>query len=170
MPLPGGLGAMKVTTGMYFLPTGNSTQQTGVASDIRVPSPRDGYGIGERELDYSLPPQKMPPFLSSSANPKKGRYRYRPVTESIVSELGRRSARRIAANTAFSQIAKELKEAEETEGVVKLADILDKSKKKKKKKKKGHGKKDEDDRKTLDAQIEAVLAEAVDIAADFANL
>ncbi len=37
MPLPWDLGGMKVTTGLYFLPGGKSTQKMGVEADVRLP-------------------------------------------------------------------------------------------------------------------------------------
>lgn len=168
MPLPGGVGAMKVTTGMYYLPTGASTQQTGVASDIRIPSLRDGYDLGERELDYSLPPQSMPPFLSEKANPQKGADRYREVTSAMVTELSKKSSSRVDASKVFAEIRKELEEAKKNEGVVRLKEILSKSREAKK------GKKVDDDgeaeRKKFEAQLKSVRDEAVAIAGDLARL
>ena len=54
MPLPWELGAMKVTTGLYFLPGGKSTQKTGVAADVRLPGWFVLEDIGEAALDYPL--------------------------------------------------------------------------------------------------------------------
>lgn len=166
MPLPDGVGAMKVTTGMYFLPTGASTQQTGVASDIRIPSLRDGYDLGERELDYSLPPQSMPPFLSDKANPPKGEDRYREVSSAMITQLSKSSAKRVEGAKVFGEIKKDLEEAKKNQGVVKLKELLSKSKDKK-------GEKDDDgeaERKEFEAQIAAVRTEAVAIAADLARM
>ena len=40
------MGALKVTTALFFRPGGRSTQKDGVASDVGIPSPfsRDGFG------------------------------------------------------------------------------------------------------------------------------
>jgi carboxyl-terminal processing protease len=77
MNLPRDLGAIKVTTGMFFIPGGNSTQYKGVEADIVLPGVFSTKEIGEASLDYSLPPKSIPSFLSDSAgaafkiNPKE---------------------------------------------------------------------------------------------------
>src|SRR5690606_9160508 len=49
-PLSEGMGAIKVTRGMFFLPGGNSTQHIGVPSDIEVPSVFNGEEVGEAKM------------------------------------------------------------------------------------------------------------------------
>lgn len=128
LPLPPQLGAMKVTTALYFLPGGMSTQHRGVAAHIRVPTAMDGMELGERLLDYSLPPQATEPFLSSTANPTSGPDRWRPVTAPEVAELARRSAERVAQDPGMIELRKEIEEARANTGVVKLAELRKKSK------------------------------------------
>lgn len=169
MPLPGNVGAMKVTTGMYFLPTGESTQQKGVAADIRVPSLRDGYDLGERELDYSLPPQSVPPFLSSKANAPAGRDHYRPITQAVLEKLRRQSAARVKKASEFSEIEKELAEAKKNEGVVKLSELLKKSEDPKKSAKSEEDEDPEAERQKFEAKLAIVKHEAVNIVADLAR-
>ncbi|MBE0556148.1 MAG: PDZ domain-containing protein, partial [Proteobacteria bacterium] len=62
-PLPRDLGGMKVTTGLYFLPGGTSTQMMGVEADVRLPVWFMLEDIGETALDYPLPVQAITPFL-----------------------------------------------------------------------------------------------------------
>jgi carboxyl-terminal processing protease len=66
-PGSGELGAVKVTVGMFFTPGGFSTQHRGVEADVKIPSQFDHDDIGEKYLDYSLPPKQLPPFLSPEA-------------------------------------------------------------------------------------------------------
>lgn len=157
-PLPGGLGALKVTTGMFFLPGGKSTQGIGVVSDIKVPSLLDGIEVGERLLDYSLTPQTTEPFLSKEANGGSPASRWSPVNEGLVSALATKSAARVAKAPLFAEIKKENEESQKNKGAVKLAEM-------RKKGKKGTPERDkEDDRyKKLDA---AVVGEGVDILVD----
>lgn len=156
-PLPGGLGALKVTTGMFFLPGGKSTQGIGVASDIRVPSLLDGLEVGERLLDYSLTPQVTESFVSKEAN-GEGAERWSPVTDALISTLATKSAARVAKTAAFAEIKKENDDAQKNKGPVKLAELRKKAKKGSPEREK------EDDRyKGLEA---AVIAEGVDILVD----
>ncbi|HEY8270153.1 MAG TPA: S41 family peptidase, partial [Pseudobdellovibrionaceae bacterium] len=72
LPMPNNLGALKVTVGMFFVPGGNSTQHRGVEADVVLPGPYSTDDIGEKFLDYSLPPQKIASFLSPEAYVKEG--------------------------------------------------------------------------------------------------
>lgn len=121
--LPGQIGAVKVTTGMFFLPAGNSTQKTGVPSDIVVPSLFDGFEIGEATLDYSLPPQSVAPFVSSTANDLKGGDRWTPITGATLERLRAKSKARVAASAEFAEIQKQVDEAKKNRGVVKLSEL-----------------------------------------------
>lgn len=67
VPMPAEIGALRVTTGMFFLPGGASTQLKGVPADITVPSVFDGFNMGEDKLEYALPAQSVAPFLSQAA-------------------------------------------------------------------------------------------------------
>ncbi|MCK6548964.1 S41 family peptidase [Myxococcota bacterium] len=123
LPLPGEMGAMKVTTGMFFLPKGASTQHTGVTSDIRVPSILDRVDVGEKSLPYALPTQSTEAFLSDRANSENGTKRWRPITKTDIAELARRSAERVAKDPDMAEIKKELDDAEKNRGIVRLAEL-----------------------------------------------
>ena len=120
--LPGGMGAVKLTMGMFFRPAGQSTQQIGVAADVSVPSILDGYDIAEKNLDYSLPTQAIPPFLSSTAN-GQGADHYEPLTSEQVEALKKRSQMRVTENTVFQEIKKDIAESEKREGQVSLKEL-----------------------------------------------
>lgn len=158
-PLPGGLGALKVTTGMFFLPGGKSTQGIGVPSDIRVPSLLDGLEVGERLLDYSLAPQTTEAFLSKDANGDARSARWTPVTDALIAGLAAKSSERVAKAPAFAEIKKENDDSQMNKGPVKLADLRKKSKAK------GTPERDKEDERYKGLEA-AFVGEAVDILAD----
>jgi carboxyl-terminal processing protease len=127
LPLPGELGAMKVTTGMFFLPAGMSTQQKGVPSDILVPSMLDGIDVGEKSLAYALPPQSTDPFISKAANVGEGPKRWRPIETSDIGALASKSKERIAKDADMQQVLKDLEEGKKNKGVVRLGDLRKKA-------------------------------------------
>ncbi|MBK8203519.1 MAG: hypothetical protein IPK68_14730 [Bdellovibrionales bacterium] len=63
---------MKTTVGMFFTAGGKSTQHVGVDSDVVMPSAYSTDEIGEKNLDYSLPPKQVAPFLSRKAYVAEG--------------------------------------------------------------------------------------------------
>ncbi len=165
-PLPRELGAMKVTVSMFFLPGGQSTQRAGVRSDVRVPSLLDGYDLGEAKLDYALPSQSIKPFLSASANGSNANERWRVIEDAAVSELNKRTAKRVAKDPDFAKIKTKLAEAEKSKDIVKLADLRKKSAQESNK-----GEKAEEADKNESKQLEAaVVRESVNILADLVTL
>ncbi|MFO0724143.1 MAG: S41 family peptidase [Myxococcota bacterium] len=129
-PLPHNLGALKVTTGMFFLPGGRSTQQMGVKADVRVPSLLDGVDVGEKTLDYSLAPGSTEPFVDARANADGGAEHWKPITDVLVQGLTQKSKERIAHEPKFTEIQKEVEQGR-SRGLVKLADLRKKSSAKK---------------------------------------
>jgi len=122
--LPLGQGAIKVTTGMYFRPGGKSTQNTGVESQIVLPSLLANGEIGEKTQRYVLENQETAPFLSSYANAVPTVGRWHPVSSEVVEKLAARSAERVKKSEDFEEIREMLKEAEDNDGVVRLEEIL----------------------------------------------
>ncbi|MBL7717082.1 MAG: PDZ domain-containing protein [Bdellovibrionales bacterium] len=128
-PLPLGLGAMKVTTGMFFIPGGASTQHVGVASDIQIPTPWAGDDIGEKTLDYSLPTQTIPAFLGKEANSTDPAKQWKEVSSDLTKKLAEKSKSRVASDKRFAEMIKEQEEVKKNKGVIKLADLRKKAKK-----------------------------------------
>ena len=118
-----GLGALKITTALFFRPGGRSTQNDGVASDIHVPSLFGREDFGERAQDYALPGQRKSPFLSDSAA-GSGKHIWKPVTEEITESLSSRSKERVAASEEFAEVEEKLAKARANDGLVVLADII----------------------------------------------
>ena len=159
-PLPANLGAIKVTTGMFFLPSGESTQRIGVTSHIRIPSVLDGYRTGEKDLDYALPAESISGFRSAAANANNPKQRFRPVTEKDLQGLATRSAARVKANTVLQDVVRELSQADANSSAVRLKDLRAKAK--------DNDVGDENAAKQkFDARQEAFVNEGVDILVDY---
>lgn len=125
MPLPSELGALKVTVGMFFIPGGQSTQHRGVFADVPLPGNFSSDEIGEKSLDYSLPPRSLPAFISEEAYVKEGPEAWVPVTADMVTQLKDRSATRVAANEDFKKILTNLKKSEEEKNKpVKISEVM----------------------------------------------
>lgn len=122
-PLPPGLGALKVTTALFFRPGGASTQASGVASDVVVPSPFNLDLFGEKRQPRSLPPQSVPPFPSASAN-GPGEDRWQPITPELVQALRKRSEARQRSDEALQKVRRELAERAKDDGVLEIAEVL----------------------------------------------
>jgi carboxyl-terminal processing protease len=133
-PLPWDLGGMKVTTALYFLPGGKSTQKIGVGADVRLPIFFILEDVGETALDYPLPAQEITPFLDVPGNVLP---LWKPLKQHMLAELAARSHARVAQNTKFAEIIKNNKEAAAKKGVIRLADL------RKEMEKEGGGKKKE---------------------------
>jgi hypothetical protein len=122
-PLPPGLGALKVTTALFFRPGGASTQASGVASDVVVPSPFNLDVFGEKRQPRSLPPQSVPPFPSASAN-GAGPDRWEPVAPQTVAALRARSAARQKGDSELQKVREDLAERAKDDGVLEIAEVL----------------------------------------------
>ena len=119
-PLPWDLGAIKVTTGLYFMPGGKSTQKMGVEADIRLPMWFTLEDIGETELDYPLPVQAITPFL---AVPRNAVPLWKPLEQPMLAELAARSKIRVAKDAKFAEIIRSNKEAAGKKGFIRLTDL-----------------------------------------------
>lgn len=119
-PLPRDLGAMKITTAMYFLPGGKSTQKVGVEANVRLPTWFILEDVGETALDYPLPAQAITPFFGVPGNAAPI---WKPVEQPMLAELAVRSKARVAKEAKFAEIIKNNKEAASKKGVIRLADL-----------------------------------------------
>jgi carboxyl-terminal processing protease len=135
VPLPRNLGAIKVTTGMFFVPGGKSTQHEGVPSDVPLPSVFNDDDIGEKSLDYSLIPKTISPFVSDKANSAAPGEHWDAVKSAEVALLAKNSKDRVAKNPKFAEIQKEIEDSKKNKGIIKLAEVLKKSRQDKNKKK-----------------------------------
>jgi carboxyl-terminal processing protease len=119
-PLPRGLGGMKVTTGLYFLPGGKSTQKMGVDADVKLPMWFILEDIGETKLDYPLPVQAITPFLAVPRNPAP---LWKSLEQPMLVELAARSKARVAKDAKFAEIIKNNKEAADKKDIIRVTDL-----------------------------------------------
>lgn len=165
--VPGDLGALKVTIGMFFTPGGFSTQHRGVESDIIIPSAYNLDDMGEKTMDYSLPPKKIDSFLSKDAQGEKESL-WTPIKSDWISKLKTRSSQRVAKSEEFKKIIDELEKTQKLGKVIKVAEVLkDKGEKEKKVKKSRYAEKAEKDKEYLKR---AEIQEASDVLLDLINL
>jgi len=125
LSLPRGFGALKVTTAMFFLPAGQSTQHKGVAADVVIPSPFAALEIGERFDPQALPPAKVKDFRGANAQPLDKSSKYREVSEEDITKLSKNSAKRIEASKEFKELAKESDKIKKNKGVIKIAELYE---------------------------------------------
>lgn len=163
VPIPQELGALKVTVGMFFTPGGKSTQHTGVDSDIVIPGPYVTNEVGEKNLDYSLPPKKIPAFLSKEAYVKEGPSAWGMITSEMIKSLADKSKARVEKSEDFKKIVEELNKTESKGKVIKLADVVKEQSDKKKKKDLKNASKKEKDAEYLKR---ADIVEAANVLAD----
>ncbi|NBX83034.1 tail-specific protease [bacterium] len=155
--LPAGLGGMKVTTAMFFIPEGKSTQLQGVASDVVLPSMLNNDEIGEKGLDYALQPQTISGFVSKDANSSDPARYWAPVTPEKLVQVQKNSEQRVAQESKFLEIIKRKEKNKKDNGIVRIADIqkenLEQEKKKQKNKKPTANTSDDEEDKAEDGEL-----------------
>ncbi len=164
--VPNDLGAVKVTIGMFFIPGGNSTQHRGVEADVVLPGPFSTEEVGEKSLDYSLPPKKIDNFVSDTGFVKAGEGAWSLIKPEWIKSLKDKSQARVDKNVEFKKIIEDLAKAKERGKVIRVSDILkdkEKIEKEKKKSKNRYGKKEEREKEYLKR---ADLQEATSILLD----
>jgi carboxyl-terminal processing protease len=123
--LPPGLGALKITTALFFRPGGQSTQKDGVASDVAIPSPFSRDGFGEASQDYALDGERIDPFVSRTANGRNGsNERWKPLTEPVLAKLRAQSQLRVGSSEAFAELREKIAEAE-ADNELQLSELIE---------------------------------------------
>jgi carboxyl-terminal processing protease len=92
--LPLKMGAVKITVQKFYRPSGDSTQNRGVESDIQLPSLTAHLDVAESDLEYALEFDRVPPMEFR---------RYELVDPTILAELARRSAERVKNSSEFQR-------------------------------------------------------------------
>lgn len=164
------IGAFKVTIGRFFIPGGSSTQHDGVSSDIVFPSLYSRDDIGEKNLDYSLPPKTISPFLSSSAYIDKGPTAWKRVTKGILARLSNLSQRRVRQSEDFKEVLEDIKKAETRDKVIYIEEILNESSETKEKKEIAKQKRRDSDFRKQEYLNRADIKEVVNITSDLVEL
>jgi len=101
---PPDLGSLKLTVQQFYRPSGDSTQQRGVLSDIVLPSLTDHYDVSEADLDYPIAFDKVQAVQFR---------RFDVISPSTVSTLKALSTERIEHSTDFAKLQKNIKQYEE---------------------------------------------------------
>lgn len=171
--LPPGLGAIKTTVGMFFVPGGESTQHRGVSADLAFPSTLAIDEVGEKTLDYSLPPKKIKEFTSPSAYVTSGPGAWAPVNKDLIKRLKDKSDARIQASAEFKKVREDIEKNKKHGKTIVVGDLM-KEKEKDPSKKKTNPEDDEDDGSSMLSKEErkkkylerADVVEAINVAAD----
>jgi carboxyl-terminal processing protease len=104
IPNPPPMGALKVTMQQFYRPSGDSTQKRGVLSDIELPSITTHLDVGEADLDYAVPFDKVEQVTFD---------RFDYVDDAIRDQLRRRSEQRRQQSDDFAKLAKNIRRYEE---------------------------------------------------------
>lgn len=163
VPLRTGLGALKITTALFFRPGGESTQKSGVRSDIVLPSLSNNEEFGEAAQPYALPGQTIPAFLRGSDGGQPSVWQ--PVQPDLVTQLATRSQDRVNQSKDFQELEKQLEDARKNKGVVKLDEML-----KQREENGTHGKDPEDVAREEAKKPSVQQKEALQILADYVVL
>ncbi len=92
-------GALKVTLQQFYLPDGESTQQTGVAADIVLPSITAKMDVAEGDLKYALPNDRVKPAQHNN---------YSMVPVDLLGELRAASMERVGKDNEFTELLKRI--------------------------------------------------------------
>ncbi|MBC6415382.1 MAG: PDZ domain-containing protein [Bdellovibrionales bacterium] len=122
----GKIGALKTTIGLYFIPSGRSTQKIGVTSDIIFPSLFNLDTIGEKNLDHVLNYKNIKSFKSEPDEIfKMGKNNWQAVDYTLIQRLKKLSENRVKQNPKFKDIQKKMKDLQEKERkTIQIAEIL----------------------------------------------
>jgi carboxyl-terminal processing protease len=118
-----------------------------------LPGPFSTDEIGEKSLDYSLPPKKIDGFVSDTAYVKEGEGAWHMIKGDWLKSLREKSQGRVAKNEEFKKIVDDLAKAKERGKTIRVSDILKDKEKIEKEKKKSkstrYGKKEEREKEYL---------------------
>lgn len=99
LPNSPSLGALKITMQQFYRPSGDSTQNRGVVSDVELPSLTTHLDVGEQDLDYPVAFDKVEPL----EYPKLGY-----ASDSLVEKLKAFSQQRWQSNQDFQKVLKNI--------------------------------------------------------------
>jgi len=98
------LGALKITIQQFYRPSGDSTQNRGVVSDVELPSITTHLDVGEADLDYALAFDRVEPASHKD---------YGLVHPNIVANLRSASQKRISASEDFQRVMRSIESYKE---------------------------------------------------------
>jgi carboxyl-terminal processing protease len=156
---------------MFFTAGGKSTQHVGVTSDIELPSALSVEEVGEKTLDYSLPPKVIKPFLSAEAFVPSGPAAWKVVDSKLINQLRTKSRNRVKKDPEFQKVEAEIAKNKKRKNEIVLSELLKDREKEEKEDNKDTGKTYEQTKKDrLEKYLKrADIVEAVRIAVDLAG-
>jgi len=86
-------GALKMTIQKFYRPSGDSTQNRGVLSDVELPFRTSHWEVGESDLDFAMQFDRIRPLQHAN---------YRSATAQVISQLKLNSAARCDQSEFFS--------------------------------------------------------------------
>jgi carboxyl-terminal processing protease len=98
------MGALKLTIQQFYRPDGDSTQRRGVLADVEIPSITTHMDVGEADLDYALPFDRVEPIEHTD---------YQLVSKAIVEQLRKDSDVRTKASEDFQRTIRKITRYEE---------------------------------------------------------
>ncbi len=96
---PTSYGALKITVQQFYRPSGESTQNRGVAADIELPSLTTHYDVGEADLDYAVSFDRVEPAKHKD---------YGQVNEPIRRQLQLLSGKRLEKSDEFQRVQRNI--------------------------------------------------------------
>ena len=98
------LGALKITMQQFYRPDGDSTQNRGVPADIPLPALTAELDVGERDLDYALPFDRIDPVPYEDMH---------LVDKSRIDRLNVASVERQKSSSDFQKVGQEIEKYHE---------------------------------------------------------
>ncbi len=98
------LGAMKLTIQQFYRPDGESTQNHGVAADVIIPSLTAHLDVGESDLDYALPFDRIEGLQHDE---------YQMIDANLINQLRAASQQRINSSDEFAKDLRRIEKYEE---------------------------------------------------------
>ena len=129
VPLSENLGALKITSGEYFIASGNSPQNEGVLSDIVIPSELSALEIGERYQPCALPSRKVPSLLSTPNKIGVGKKGWRQISRKEIQQLDETSKIRRENSSVFTKITERMEKikSDRAKKTITLSELLESS-------------------------------------------
>lgn len=98
------LGAMKLTIQQFYRPDGESTQNHGVAADVIIPALTAHLDVGESDLDYALPFDRIEGLQHDE---------YQMIDANLINQLRAASRQRINSSDDFAKDLRRIEKYEE---------------------------------------------------------
>ena len=93
------LGALKMTMQQFYRPDGDSTQRRGVLADVELPSVTSYWEVGEADLPYAMPFDRVGPVPFGS---------FDDVNPLICDQLRQDSRQRVEASAKFQEVVHDI--------------------------------------------------------------